>query len=226
LGRRASFTPITSPDGGGNGVHIHLSLVDAAGCSVMAAGDGLSSTAGAFAAGILRQARALVALTAPTPVSFVRLQPHRWSTGLVCLADGNREALLRIPTATTIGGRDAAPQMRLEYRAADATACPYLALGAIVLAGLTGLREQLPPPLVLQGDADAMSADTLATYASTTLPTSLGEALDALETDPIASGWLPPLLLETFLGVKRWELATAAEDADLEATCARYASAY
>ena len=37
---------------------------------------------------------------------------------------------------------------------------------------------------------------------------------------------LPPLLLETFLGVKRWELATAAEDADLEATCARYASAY
>jgi hypothetical protein len=37
---------------------------------------------------------------------------------------------------------------------------------------------------------------------------------------------LPPLLLETFLGVKRWELETAADDADLEATCARYASAY
>ena len=51
-------------------------------------------------------------------------------------------------------------------------------------------------------------------------------ALDALEADPIASGWLPPLLLETFLGVKRWELETAADDDDLEATCARYASAY
>lgn len=226
LGRRASFTPITNPDGGGNGVHIHLSLVDVDGRSVMATSDGLSSTAGAFAAGILRHARALVALTAPTPVSFVRLQPHRWSTGLVCLADGNREALLRIPTATTIGGRVAAPQMRLEYRAADATACPYLALGAIVLAGLAGLRDQLPPPRVLQGDADAMSADTLATYTQTALPASLGEALDALEADPIASGWLPPLLLETFLGVKRWELETAADDDDLEATCARYASAY
>ena len=71
-----------------------------------------------------------------------------------------------------------------------------------------------------------MSADTLATYAQTTLPASLGEALDALEADPIASGWLPPLLLETFLGVKRWELETAADDDDLEATCARYASAY
>jgi glutamine synthetase len=116
--------------------------------------------------------------------------------------------------------------MRLEYRAADATACPYLALGAIVLAGLAGLRDQLPSPLVLQGDADAMSADTLATYTQTALPASLGEALDALEADPIASGWLPPLLLETFLGVKRWELETAADDDDLEATCARYASAY
>ena len=99
-------------------------------------------------------------------------------------------------------------------------------LGAIVLAGLAGLRDQLPSPLVLQGDADAMSADALATYAQTALPASLGEALDALEADPIASGWLPPLLLETFLGVKRWELETATGDADLEATCARYASAY
>lgn len=226
LGRRASFTPITHPDGGGNGVHIHLSLVDADGRSAIAADDGLSVAAGAFAAGILRHARALVALTAPTPVSFIRLQPHRWSTGLVCLAAGNREALLRIPAATTIGGRDAAAQLRFEYRAADATACPYLALGAIVLAGLAGLREQLPPPPVLHGDADAMSASDLAPYASTTLPASLSEALDALEADTVASGWLPPLLLETFLGVKRWEVATATGDADLSATCARYACVY
>jgi glutamine synthetase len=226
LGRRASFAPIAHPDLGGNGVHIHLSLVDAEGRTAMADGDGLSAVAGSFAAGILRHARALVALTAPTPASFVRLQPHRWSAGVAALADGNREALLRIPTPTTIGGRDAAPQLRLEYRAADATASPHLALAGIVRAGLAGIRDGLPAPAVLRGDADALDADALAAYAPTTLPGSLDEALDALEADPAASAWLPPLLLEAYLGVKRWEAAQADADDDAAATCTRYAEVY
>ena len=225
-GFRASFTPIADPDGGGNGVHIHVSLVDKSGASAMGAGGELSATAGAFAAGILRHSRALVALTAPTPVSFVRLQPHRWSAGIAALADGNREALLRIPGATTIGGRSADPQLRLEYRAADATASPHIALGAIVRAGLAGIRDGLEPPRVLHGDHDALDAAALAAYVPTALPATLDEALDALETDPVAAAWLPPLLLEAYLGEKRWELAQAAADADVRATCARYAAAY
>ncbi|MFM7694762.1 MAG: glutamine synthetase, partial [Actinomycetota bacterium] len=209
LGLHASFAPIAHPDQGGSGVHIHVSLVDADGRSAMAAGDGLSEVAGAFAAGILRHARALVALTAPTPASFVRLQPHRWSAGVAALADANREALLRIPTPTTIGGRDAAAQLRLEYRAADATANPHLALGAIVRAVLAGIADGLAAPAVFVGDADALPADALAAYASTALPTTLAEALNALVGDPVAAGWMPPLLLEAYLGVKRWEVARA-----------------
>ena len=225
-GHRASFTPIADPDGGGNGVHIHLSLVGADGASAMGAGGALSATAGAFAAGILRHSRALIVLTAPTPPSFIRLQPHRWSAGIAALADGNREALLRIPGASAIGGRSADAQLRLEYRAADATACPHLALGAIVHAGLAGIRDGLEPPRILHGDHDALDAADLAVYTATTLPATLGEALDALEADEVAADWLPPLLLEAYLGVKRWEIAAAEADADARATCARYAAAY
>ena len=226
LGRRASFAPIADPEQSGNGVHIHLSLVDADGRSAMVGNGGLSATAGSFAAGILRHAPALAALTAPSPPSYVRLAPHRWSAGVAAVADGNREALLRLPTPTTIGGRDAAAQVRLEYRAADATACPHLALAGIVRAGLAGIRDGLPSPPVLEGDADRLDPDALAAYAPTTLPTSLDDALDALEADAEAANWLGPLLLEAYLGVKRWEAARAAEDPDATATCARYAAVY
>ncbi len=224
--RAITFTPITHPDGGGNGTHIHLSLIDATGQSKMGTPTELSKLAGAFAAGVLRHAPALVALTAPTPASFVRLQPHRWSTGIACLADGNREAMLRMPTPISIGGRPAEPQTRLEYRAADATACPYLALGAIVHAGLAGIRDELPTPAILHVEADVLDDAERSQFEATRLPTSLGEALDALETDPIARHWLPPLLLEAYLGVKRFEVAEAARDADAVATCARYAAHY
>ncbi len=108
--RTITFTPIMHPDGGGNGTHIHLSLIDATRQPKMGTPTELSKMAGAFAAGILRHAPALVALTAPTPASFVRLQPHRWSTGIACLAAGNREAMLRMPTPISIGGRPAEPQ--------------------------------------------------------------------------------------------------------------------
>ncbi len=60
---------------------------------------------------------------------------------------------------------------------------------------------------------------------STSLPRSLEEALDALEADPQASSWLPPRLLETYLGLKRLELALVA-DLDLEEVCRLYASVH
>jgi len=145
---------------------------------------------------------------------------------VAALADANREALLRIPTPTTIGGRDAAAQLRLEYRAADATASPHLALGAIVRAGLAGIRDGLPAPPVLAGDADALGAEDLAAYAPTSLPATLGEALDALADDAVAAAWMSPLLLEAYLGVKRWEIAQAEADDDAAVTCARYAAVY
>jgi glutamine synthetase len=214
LGYKTTFAPLASPDAVGNGVHIHMSLVD---------GDlrpvgydarhpaGLSPVAEHFAAGIVRHAPALTAFTAPSAISFLRLTPHRWSAGSITLADRDREALLRVPPIVALGDQDPADQHNIEYRAADATASPHLALGALVRAGLEGVREQLTLPRAIDGDA--------------TLPRSLADALAALESDQVASRWLPPRMLETYRGVKRAELA-ALEGLDDAARCSRYADVY
>jgi glutamine synthetase len=225
---RASFAPLLDPAEAGNGVHIHLNLVDAAGKSILYDGSrpgSLSEVGGRFAAGILQHARALSALTAPSPVSAARLQPHRWSAGALCLAQRNREALLRIPPLVSIAGADPASQMHLEYRGADATANPYLALGAVIRAGLDGLRGDLPAPPILDRDPAELDEAEAELYGVGALPSSLEESLQALAEDDVASGWMEPLLYDAYLSVKRAELAAIGE-LELEEACRRYAAIY
>jgi glutamine synthetase len=237
-GLRATFTPLSSPAEAGNGVHIHLSLRDAAGRPVFYDAERpgcLSELGGRFAAGILAYARALSALTAPSPVSAARLAPHHWSAGAVCLGQRNRETLLRLPPLVSLGqaGRSEGPsstdrtagQLRLEYRGADAAANPYLALGAIVYAGLEGVRAGLPAPTILDRDPARLDAEEAARYGVGALPASLGEALDALAEDATARAWMTPLMYEAYMAVKRFELAASA-DMDIEELCRRYASVY
>ena len=227
-GMRASFVPLLDPAAAGNGVHIHLSLTDEAGRPLLydaARPAGLSELGGRFAAGVLAHAGALSALCAPCPVSAERLRPHHWSAGAVCLAERNREALLRIPPVISLAGGEPQAQLRLEYRGADAAANPYLALGALVRAGLEGIRAELPAPPILEQDPATLSAEEAERFGVGALPGSLAEALAALEGDRIASGWLGPLLLEAYLSVKRAELAETAE-LSLEEACARYALVY
>ena len=225
---RASFAPLASPDGPGNGAHVHFSLVDRAGASMIydpGAESGLSALALRFAAGILAHADALSALTAPSPTSAARLTPHHWSAGAVALATRNREALLRIPPFLTLGGLDAAPQARLEYRAADAAANPYLVLGALVRAGLDGVRRELPAPPLLDRDPSQLERADAERFRVGGLPRSLDDALGALEADATARGWFPPLLYDAYVSLKRAEIeGTAGED--LAQRCARYARVY
>jgi glutamine synthetase len=225
---RASFAPLRDPAEAGNGVHIHLNLIDAAGRSILYDGSrpaSLSELGGRFAAGVLRHARALSALTAPSPISAVRLQPHRWSAGAVCLAQRNREALLRIPPLVSLAGADPASQLHLEYRGADATANPYLALGAIIRAGLDGLRGDLPAPPILDRDPAELDEAEAARFGVGALPASLEESLQALAEDDVARGWLGPPLYDAYLSVKRAELAATGE-LELEEICRRYAAIY
>lgn len=228
-GLQATFTPLLHPEEPGNGVHVHFNLLDAAGDSLLydpSRPASLSELGGSFAAGILRHAGALSALTAPSPVSAARLRPHRWSAGAVCLAPGNREALLRIPPLVTLGGGDPGRQLRLEYRAADAAANPHLALGALVRAGLEGVRAGLPTPPLLEGDPSRLRGAEAERFGVGALPASLGEALAALAGDETARGWCPPLLYEAYVGVKQAELDAAAADPDLATTCRRYGAIY
>lgn len=225
---RASFAPLLDPAGAGNGVHIHLSLLDAAGRPALfdaARPACLSELGGRFAAGILRHAAALTALTAPSPPSAARLAPHHWSAGAVCLAQRNREALLRIPPLVPIARAEEARQLRLEYRAADAAANPYLALGAIVRAGLDGVRAELPAPPILDRDPALLDEAEAEAFGVGALPASLEDSLQALAEDATVRGWMTPLLYEAYVGVKRAELEAVA-GLDLGEVCRRYAAVY
>ncbi len=212
----------------GNGVHIHLNLLDADGAPLLydATRPGcLSELGGQFAAGILRHAGALSALCAPSPVSAARLTPHRWSAGAVCVGERNRETLLRIPPLVALGSADLAPQLRLEYRGADAAANPHLALGAIVRAGLDGVRAGLAPSPILDRDPAYLDAAEAERFGVGALPASLEDALRALAEDEVARGWLGAMLYEAYVGIKRSELDAVAE-LDLGEVCRRYAAIY
>ncbi len=102
----------------------------------------LSELGGRFAAGILRHARALSALTAPSPVSGARLQPHRWSAGAVCLAAAQPRGAAAHPARGRARRTPTPPASCTSSTAAPTPAAnPYLALGAILRAGLEGVRD-------------------------------------------------------------------------------------
>jgi glutamine synthetase len=226
---RVSFVPLLDPSEQGNGVHIHLSLRDATGGYPFYDPERpacLSEPGARFAAGILAHARALTALTAPSPVSFARLRPGRRSAGAACLGERNRETMLRIPPLLSFSpDHQHAAQMRLEYRGADAAANPYLALGALIHAGLWGIREELDPPEILDRDPAGLAPNEAKRFGVGALPASLEEALQALDENEVARGWLPSRLYELYVGVKRAEIEAAAGQ-ELEETCRRYAAVY
>jgi glutamine synthetase len=221
-GRRASFSPGASAGQPGNGVHVHFSFRDADG-KVAGHDDrqpgGLDALSGGFAAGVLAHLPALCGFTAPSPVSYLRLGPHNWSAGYSIVGKQNREAALRLPPVAK------SEQFNLEYRAADATASPYLALAVLVLAGLDGIKRGLNPPPVLDEDPESLGEAERAAHGVKALPGSLGEALSAIEADPVVGSWLSPELLEAYLAMKRFELAMV-EELEPEELCSRYVDVY
>ena len=223
-----SFAPVVTRGVVGNGVHIHWSLVDRDGRPVgfdAAAPGGLSPVTASFAAGILRHAKAVCALTAPSVLSYERLKPHSWSAYYANLADRDREALLRICPYPEMDGVDVARRFNIEFRGADACASPYLQLGALVFAGLEGLRDAPPAPHLSRGDPGLLTQAERDSRGIGDLPRSLAEALDALEADPVAMGWLGPALSEAYLMHKRGEIAMA-EAMPADDLLRAYAKAY
>jgi glutamine synthetase len=208
LGHKASFTPMTTADGVGNGVHVHMSLWDADGRPVTydaTAPFGLGATAGSFVAGMLDHMPALCAVTAPSVVSYLRLTPHRWSAAYNNLGYRDREAGVRIPPIFETPGASAADQYNVEYRASDAAANPYLVLAVLIHAGLDGIRRRLPTPQATDFDPTTLSAKQLKERGLVHLPQSLTEALNALEADAVIRGCFPPSLFDLYLRCKRWE---------------------
>jgi glutamine synthetase len=218
------------PGGVGNGVHIHLSLRDSAGAPITyAAGEpyGLSAIARHFFAGVLMNLRAICAVTAPSPVSYLRLTPNRWAPTRADIAIRDRGASLRVcPVFGPPGMAGTARQYNVEFRPADATASPYLALGAIIFAGVDGLNRKLELPPVPEPTMGVSREKSIVELnAAPPLPATLDEALDALERTPAARSWFGAVLFDAYLRAKRAEAANM-RAFDPAALCARYMEAY
>ena len=221
-GLRASFVPLLRPDAVGNGVHIHLSLWDSDGNPVTLDEDlDLTTPTGRFAAGILAHAPALIGWSASSVISPIRLAPHRWSSAAAFLGRQNREAMLRICPVVTIGSNGLAGA-NLEFRAADATANPWLVLAVLIRAGLDGLARELPSPAVLDMELDALGAAGRERFGVRELPRTQADALAAIEADEMSRDWFAPDLLSTHLGIRRTEAALLAALTPKE-QCRRYA---
>jgi len=212
FGSQVSLTPLLAPNGVGNGTHIHFSFLDADGRPVLydeLRPWNLSETGRQFLAGIVLHLPALCALTTPSVASYFRLRPNRWAPVCVDARPLDRGAAVRIAPLNAPDTIGRARQFNVEFRVADATASPYLALAAMVYAGVDGIRQR----------AELNPDDRRP------LPRSLAEALGLLESTPAARSWLGAELLAGYLAFKRAELA-ALESLDESEICRRYAEVY
>jgi len=228
LGYRASFTPMPGPDRVGNGAHVHFSFQDKSGANAAfdPAGPGeAGAVAQHFIAGVVRHMPAMAALVAPSPVSYFRLGPHHWSCGYASFGIQNREAAVRICPSPERDPRKRGRAFNMELRAPDATASPYLVIGALVRAGLEGVRAKLPLPAPLDGDPGDLTEAERSRLGIVPLPSTLDEALATLDADPIARAWLPPTMYESYVAVKRKEIELT-HGVDPAEICRRYHDAY
>ncbi len=227
-GEEATFSPIQSPTGVGNGVHVHMSLRDRTGTPVTWDSNGpgeLSAVASAFVAGILRDMPALVALTAPSDISYLRLTPHRWSAAYNNLGFHDREAAVRICPVTGKSPDVIARQYNFEYRAADAAAAPHLVLAALIHAGCQGIEDGLIAPRPTGEDMSTLSAPELAARGVERLPETLPAALDRFASTQRVRDWFPDGFADVYRAHKLGEMAEL-DGKDTAARCAAYAAVY
>ncbi|SEF75372.1 L-glutamine synthetase [Saccharopolyspora kobensis] len=223
-GWRASFAPCLVPGGAGSGGHLHLSVRDADG-NLFAGGSGphgLRPAGESFLAGVLRELPALVAIGAGNPASFLRLEPSRWAGVWQVWGREAREAALRLITGTTGTQQWAA---NVEVKCFDGTANPYLAVGAVLAAGLAGAREGLALPAEVTGDPAALDERDRVAAGIHRLPTNAAAAADALAGSAVLAEAMGPELHDAMLTVRRAEAeryADAAPDEIVAATCWRW----
>jgi len=210
-GAIATHMPKPFSDLTGNGSHMHLSLwrddqpVFEAGEAGDPRGLGQSRLAYQFLAGLLTHARALTAVIAPTVNCYKRLSIGAYLTGarsgftwvpaFITYGDNNRTHMFRTPEPG-----------RFECRAVSGAVNPYLAMAAIIAAGMDGIERDLDPgaPIVAR-NMYATSLEDMQREGLRWIPQSLAEALDEFERDEVIQAGLGPELAAEFLRVKRKE---------------------
>ncbi len=203
-GLHATFMGKPFNDEGGSGFHIHVSLDRSAqsdGPTTNAfddpdGPDGLSATMRHFLGGVLAHAAGLTAILNPTVNSYKRIQPDSLAPCRANWGLDNRTTLVRVPPDRGAG-------TRLEIRSGDGAGNPYLAIAAVLAAGLDGIEHETPPPAGLEGWTYALPDDE----AGAALPASLDAALDALDADQVLRALLGGDFVDLFLTLKRDECA-------------------
>ncbi|WP_236147084.1 glutamine synthetase family protein [Scytonema millei] len=201
---KASFLPKIFAEQAGSGCHLHLSLWQDGKNLISETGNvpGISKIARAFIAGILEHLPALMALTTPSINSYRRIRPHSWSGAFRAWGYDNREAAIRVPS------NPASPSpTQIEIKTVDASANPYIALGAVITAGLDGVRRQLEPKEAIAVDPGSLPQSEREAKGIDALPTNLGEAIAHLQTDKVLLNALGKELAQAYIAVRlaEWE---------------------
>lgn len=213
-GLEASFLPKIFPDKAGNGCHLHLSLWqdDRNILNDENIGNdeyGLSIIAQEFIAGILHHLPALMAITTPIPNSYRRIKPQMWCGAFQCWGLNNREAAVRVIKD------DNGMITHFEFKTLDVSSNPYLALGAVIAAGMDGIRRKMKLQPPVQVDPAIYSHREMEEKGIIPLPENLGNALKNLEQDNVILNALRPELSKSYLAVKKAEW-DAMKDLSLE----------
>ncbi len=199
-GYTATFMPKPLFGDNGSGMHVHQSLWKGGTNLFFGKGyAGLSDMARWYIGGLIKHAPALLAFCAPTTNSYRRLVPGYEAPINLMYSARNRSAIVRIPMYS-----NSPKAKRLEFRAPDPTANPYLAFPALLMAGLDGVKNKTEPPKPLDKDLYELEGAEKAKIKNT--PGSLGEVLDALEKDHqflLEGGVFTQDLIDTWLDMKR-----------------------
>jgi glutamine synthetase len=206
-GQIATFLPKPLFGEAGNGMHFHQQLV-LNGQNVFYNKENdllLSDIALYYIGGLLTHAAAILAFTNPSTNSYRRLIPGFEAPVKAFFSSGNRSAAIRIPKYAT-----QPDQVRFEFRPPDATCNPYLAMAAMLLAGFDGIKNKIDPTEAGFGpiNEDVFSWSIQKQKTIKSLPTSLHEALIALENDNDflrAENIFPATLIEQWLEKKHEE---------------------
>ena len=199
----ATFMPKPLEAHDGSGMHLHLSLFEGDRNAFYEPGsdNGLSKVGQQFVAGLLTHAAEITAVTNQWVNSYKRLVAGFDAPIWISWARNNQSALVRIPLAK----KGKSQSVRVEYRSPDAAANPYLALSAVLSAGLAGIRNGYELPPEVNSNVHALTNAERQAAGISRLPETLSEALDRMEQSELMAETLGEHVFDWFLRNKRRE---------------------
>jgi glutamine synthetase len=204
-GHYATFMPKPLNMHPGSGMHTHFSLFEGERNAFHEAGAEyqLSKVARQFIAGLLAHAAEITAVTNQWVNSYKRLWGGGEAPSYICWGHNNRSALIRVPMYKPGKGQST----RIEYRALDSAANPYLAFAVLLTAGLRGIEEGMDLPDGAEDDVWALTDAERRALGILPLPESLDQAIALMERSELVAETLGEGVFDYFLRNKRQEWA-------------------